>query len=84
MKFPLYSRVALAVDFLTEGIRRSDVATIVECHASPAPGIEPGYSLEVFTATGETVAVITVPESSLEALRNNEVLRVRSLANDTV
>lgn len=74
MKFPLYSRVALAVDFPAEGIRRGDVATVVEHH--PVDG-EPGYSVEVFNAVGQTVAVLTVPESSLEALRSDEVLAVR-------
>ncbi len=34
-----------------------DVATVVEHHAGP-PGQEPGYSLDVFNAVGETVAVV--------------------------
>ncbi len=69
MKFPLYSRVALAVEVPAEGIRRGDVAIILEHHASPAPGMEPGYSVEVFNAVGETLAVLILPESSFEALR---------------
>ena len=69
MKFALYSCVALAVDVPAEGIRRGAVATILEHHASPAPGVEPGYSVEVFNAAGETLAVLTLPESSFEALR---------------
>ena len=80
MKFPLYSRVALTVDLPEEGIRRGDVATIVEHHASPAAGIEPGYSIEVFNAIGETIAVLTLPESHLESLRRDEILSVWSLA----
>ena len=40
MKFPLYSRVALTVDLPAEGIRRGDVATIVEYHAAAAAGTE--------------------------------------------
>jgi hypothetical protein len=82
MKFPLYSRVALAVDVPAEGIRRGDVATVVEHHEAPAPGLEPGCTVEVFNAVGETLAVLTLPESSLEALRRDEVLTVRSLASD--
>lgn len=77
MKFPLYRRVVMTVDVPAEGIRRGDVATIVEHHASPAPGMEPGYSVEVFNAVGETLAVLTLPESSFEALRRDEVLTVR-------
>ncbi len=78
MKFPLYSRVALAVDVPTEGIRRGDVATVIEHHAAPAAGAEPGYSVEVFNAVGATLAVLTLPESHLEALRSDEVLAVRA------
>jgi len=81
MKFPLYSRVALTVDLPTEGIRRGDVATIVEYHAAAAAGTEDGYSVEVFNAIGETFAVLTLPESHLESLRRDEVLSVRSLAS---
>lgn len=81
MKFPLSSRVALTVDLPAEGIRRGDVATIVEHHAAPAAGAEPGYSIEVFNAIGETLVVLTLPESHLESLRRDEVLSVRSLAS---
>jgi len=81
MKFPLYSRVALTVDLPAEGIRRGDVATIVEYHSAPAAGIEPGYSVEVFNAIGETLAVLTLPESHVESLRRDELLSVRSLAS---
>lgn len=38
-----------------------------------------GYSLEVFNAVGETLAVVTVRESQIEPLTNNEVLHVRRL-----
>jgi hypothetical protein len=43
----------------------------------PDPG---GYSLEVFNALGDTIAVVTVPESLIEPLRENEVFSVRSFA----
>ena len=77
MKFPLHSSVALTVDVPADGIRRGDVATVVEHHAAAKSGGEPGYSVEVFNAVGETIAVLTFPESSLEALRSDEVLSVR-------
>jgi hypothetical protein len=79
MKFPLHSRVALAVDLPAQGIRRGDVATVVDYHAAPPAEIEPGYSVEVFNAIGETRAVLTVPESHLEPLHRDEVLSVRRL-----
>ncbi len=81
MNFPLYSRVVLAVDIPTEGIRRGDVATVVEHHAAAAPGGEPGYTVEVFSALGETLAVLTLPASHVEALRSDEVLAVRTRAS---
>ena len=40
---------------------------------------EEGYSIEVFNATGDTIAVATVPESHLEPLRSDEVLCARIL-----
>lgn len=82
MKFPLYSRVALAVDIPAEGIRRGDVATVVESHPAPTADAEPGYSIELFNAIGDTLTVLTLPESHLEPLRQDEVLSVRSLSRD--
>lgn len=78
MTYQLYTRVALKEDLPTHGLRRGDVATIVESHAGE-PGHEPGYSLEVFNAVGETIAVVTVPESQIESLAPDEVLHVRRL-----
>ncbi len=80
MKFPLYSRVALAVDLPAEGIRRGDVATVVEHHRAPSVGAEAGCTIEVFNAIGGTLAVLTLPESQLESLRRDEILSVRPLA----
>ena len=79
MKFPLHGRVVLAVDVPAQGIRRGDVATVVEYHGAPAAGLDPGYSVEVFNAVGETRAVLTLPESQLEPLSRDEVLSVRRL-----
>jgi len=78
MKYELYTRVALATDLPEHRLRCGDVATVVEFHAG-RPQQEPGYSLEVFTATGETVAVLTVRESQIEPLTSGEVLTVRWL-----
>ncbi len=79
MKYDLFTRVALKTDLPQHGFCRGDVATVVEHHPGQ-PGQEPGYSLEVFNAVGETVAVITVRESQIEALTANELLHVRALA----
>jgi hypothetical protein len=77
MKFKEFQQVALAMDIPEEKLRRGDLATIVDIH--PRNGGEIGYSIEIFNALGETIAVTTVPESLLEELTANEVLHVRSL-----
>ena len=79
MKFKMFSRVALKTDVTEDGFRRGDVATVVEYHQG-RPGQESGYSLEVFNAVGETVAVITLRESQIESLSAQEILHVRPLA----
>lgn len=79
MKFEMFSRVALKTDVPENGLCRGDVATIVEHHQG-RPGQEPGYSLEVFNAVGETVAVITLRESQIEPLSAKEIFHVRPLA----
>lgn len=78
MKYELYTRVALATDLPDYRLQRGDVATIVEFHTGRADQ-EPGYTLEVFTATGETIAVVTVRETQIEPLTSAEVLSVRAL-----
>jgi hypothetical protein len=77
MKFELFTRVALKEDLPNYKLCQGDVATIVEHH--PVKNGEDGYSLEVFNAVGETIAVVTVAESQIESLMNNEVLHVRVL-----
>ena len=79
MKYELFTRVALNADLPEHRLRSGDVATVVEFHLG-RPGQEPGYSLEVFNAVGETVAVVTVRESQIEPLTSNELLHVRALA----
>jgi len=78
MNFELYSDVALACDLPKHRLRRGDVVKLVERHVAP-DGTE-GYSAEVFNALGDTIAVITVPASALEPLREDEVLCARPLA----
>ena len=77
MSFELFSRVALREDFPKYKLKRGDVGTVVEHH--PVQRGEDGYSLEVFNAIGETIAVLVVSESQIEPLMNNEVLHIRML-----
>jgi len=78
MAYQLFTKVALRADIPAHKLRRGDVATIVEAHPG-RPGQEAGYSLEVFNAVGQTIAVVTVRESQVEPLANNEVPHVRRL-----
>lgn len=78
MAYQLFRKVALKTDLPAHKLKRGDVATIVEAH-SGRPGQEPGYSLEVFNAVGETLAIVTVRESQIEPLSSKEVLHVRRL-----
>ncbi len=77
MKFKPFQQVALARDIPEKNLRSGDVATIVDSH--PANGGEAGYSIEIFNAVGDTIAVTAVPESFLEQLTADEILHVRPL-----
>ena len=78
MAYQLFTRVALKEDLPEQGLQRGDVATIVEAHDGTA-GREPGYSLEIFNAVGETIVILVVRESQIEPLAPDEVLHVRHL-----
>jgi hypothetical protein len=77
MTYQLFEEVVLREDVAEKGLMKGDVATIVEYHA--VPDGEDGYSLEVFNVLGDTIAVITLPESAIAPLTENEVFSVRPL-----
>lgn len=77
MKFKIFQQVALARNIPEKKLQRGDVATIIDSH--PANGGEVGYSIEIFNAVGDTIAVTAVPESFLEQLTPDEILHVRPL-----
>jgi hypothetical protein len=76
MTFKLFEEVVLLKDIPEKNFKKGDVATIVE-HHSVSKG-EDGYSLEIFNAKGDTIAVLTVTESSITPLNENEIFSVRS------
>ncbi len=78
MTYKLYEDVVLTKNISEKGLRKGDVATVVDYH--PVVGDEDGYSLEVFNALGDTVAVITVAESVIAPLTENEIFSVRPMA----
>ena len=74
----LFNRIALRVDLPEHGLRKGDVATLVE-HL-PGKDCEDGYALKVFNAVGDTIAVITVPQSAVAPLTADVIPSVRPLA----
>ncbi len=79
MALELYQEVALTCDLPEYGLRAGDIATLVDFVSHPSGG-EEGCVLEVFNAVGESLTVIAVSISTVEALRPDEILTVRSLA----
>lgn len=77
MQFELYTDVALTCDVPEHRLKRGDIVKLVDRHV--APDGTAGYSIEVFNAVGDTIAVTTVPVTALEALRDDEVLSARAL-----
>lgn len=77
MKFGLFTDVALTCDLPEHRLRCGDIVKLVDHHMAE-DGSE-GYSIEVFNAVGDTIAVTAVPASALEALREDEVLCARAL-----
>jgi hypothetical protein len=79
MALELYQEVALTRDVPEHRLRADDVATLIDFVSHPTGG-EDGCILEVFNAIGESIAVVAVPVSAVEALRADKILTVRSLA----
>ena len=78
MKYKLFKEIVLGRDIPEKKLKTGDVATVVEYH--PVSEGEDGYSLEVFNAVGDTIAVITMPESAIQPFNEYEVFSVRLLA----
>ena len=80
MKIERYEQVALRRDVPDYGLKQGDIATLVDYVPHPEGG-EEGCILEVFNAVGDSIAVITVPVSVIEALQADEILSIRSLVS---
>ena len=79
MKLELFKEVALLADLPEEGLKRGDIATLID-FAPSKDGKERGCVLEVFDAVGNSIAVVVVPDTQVEPLHKGEVLTVRQLA----
>ncbi len=78
MSLPLYQRIALTRDLPEHGLKKGDVAVLVDTVPHPESG-EDGYVLEVFNALGGSITVVAVRQSDVERLHEGEVLSVRPL-----
>lgn len=78
MKLALYTDAVLTCDVPEHRLKRGDIVKLVDQHVA-FDGTE-GYSIEVFNAIGDTIAVTAVPTTALEPLREDEVLCARPLS----
>jgi len=80
MTFELYQQVALRRNLDDNGVKKGDVAVLVDFVPHPE-GDEQGCVLEIHNALGESLCVVAVRESDIEPLNADEVLAVRQLAH---
>lgn len=73
MTTQLHEEVVLACDVPQHGLRKGDIGTVV--HLYPKGGLE----VEFFTAAGRTRAVVTLRDSDVRIVTDNDVVAVRSL-----
>ena len=76
MKQALYEDAVLSCDVPEHHLRRGDIVKLVDHHVAP-DGTE-GYSIEVFNAVGDTIALTAVPATAIEPHREDEILCARS------
>lgn len=67
-----YNRVVLTVDLPEHQLRAGDVGTVVMIHGDHA-----GYELEIFSADGHTLDVVTVSASQVRPVSRHDILHVR-------
>lgn len=69
-----HDRVALTVDLPQYHLKVGDVGVVVMIH-----GEHEGYELEIFSADGHTLDVITVEAAQVRPVTRRDVLHVRAL-----
>jgi len=70
-----HERVALTVDLPDYHLKVGDVGVIVMIH-----GNHEGYELEIFSADGHTLDVVTVESDQVRPVSRRDVLHVRELS----
>jgi hypothetical protein len=77
MTLELYTDAVLKCDVPEHRLKRGDIVKLVDRHVAQ-DGTE-GYSIEVFNAVGDIIAVTAVPSTALEPLSEDEILCTRSM-----
>jgi hypothetical protein len=75
----LYKEAVILRDLPEARLHAGDVGTVVEILKHPADGPR-GVMLEVFNVLGDTIAVVTLPETEVEPLADDEVWHARRLS----
>jgi len=74
VKFHLLDVVVLDADFPVHGLRRGDLGAVVDVH-------EPdGLEIEFVTASGRTQALVTMKQTDVRAVADNDLVAVRRTA----
>jgi hypothetical protein len=80
MKFDLFQEVVINRDFPLDNLTKGDIA-ILNDYVMDRSGQE-GCVLEIYTAAGVFVNVVTLPAESIEPLQESDRLSVRKLITD--
>lgn len=67
-----YEQVVLTEDLPEHDLKIGDLATVVMIHGDHA-----GYELEIFSADGRTLDVVTVEASQVRPVKRDDMLHVR-------
>lgn len=68
--------VVLVRDVPEYGLKEGDVGAVVHCYSEGE-----GFEVEFVSASGETVAVLTLTRADLRPMSGAEILHVRRLAS---
>lgn len=76
MSVELYRYAKLRIDVPVQHFKAGDVGTVVEFLPHPSGG-PTGVMLEMLNALGESIDLVTVPETALERLNSDDIWVVR-------
>ncbi len=77
MTLAIHQRVVLTLDPCR---RKAARRRCRDEHYPARADVPEGYELEVFAATGQTIAVVSVPASAVREATEHEVLNAREMA----